>query len=248
MTTEAASAVPLSQTLPAQDIVALVQSGKRALEAGDLDKALREFEAVVANFPDRPEGYNNLGALYTAMGRFKQAEQCFEKVLQVLPDNNNIRYNRGIVRIRLGEYTAAIADFEVVLADDPYDADCWNNLGVAVFLQQDFAAARPHFERALELAPDFPNAVLNLSDAELALGDRPAAIAVCEDYLESYSAAEVQGKLMDLLEAEARDLLVRAVEVAEAFQNQSTEADEMGERLARFKAAAATLSGPPATV
>ncbi len=248
MTTESATAVPLSQSLPSPDIIALVQAGKQALEAGDLDKALQDFEGVVANFPDRPEGYNNLGALYTALGRFEQAATCFGKVLQLLPDNNNVRYNRGIVRIRLREYTAAIADFEAVLADEPHDADCWNNLGVAVFLQQDFAAARPHFERALELAPDFPNALLNLSDAELALGNRPAAIEVCEDYLEKFSAAEVRGKLLDLLEAEARDLLVRAGKVAEDLLNQDTQASEMSQRLARIQAAAATLSGHPVTV
>lgn len=244
MTTQAAPAMNDQYQTPPPDIVSMVQTGKRALEAGDLDTALVKFQEVVAQFPERPEGFNNLGALYTALGQFAQAEACFSRVLDVLPDNDNVRYNRGVVRIRLREFSAAMADFEVVLATNPHDADCWNNLGVAVFLQQDFRNARDHFQRALELAPDFPNAVLNLADADLAEGDRVAAIARCEEYLERFSDGEVQAKLLDLLETEIRDRLASACKWTESLLTAPATSAGLRDRIERLQRAGNILVGP----
>jgi Tfp pilus assembly protein PilF len=234
---------PPDQAPPA-DIVTLVQAGKQALEAGDLESALARFESVVAQFPERPEGFNNLGALYTALGQFEQAEACFSKVLEVLPANDNVRYNRGVVRIRLREFASARADFEAVLNTNPHDADCWNNLGVAAFLQQDFATARDHFLRALELAPDFPNAVLNLADADLAEGERAQAIARCEDYLEHFTAAEVQEKLLDLLETEIHSCLTSACTVAAQIKSAARDDVAFTDRHERLQQAREILISP----
>jgi len=243
MTTQAAPSMNDLDQMPPPDIVTMVQAGKQALEAGDLDTALVKFEEVVAQFPERPEGFNNLGALYTALGQFKQAEACFSRVLAVLPENDNVRYNRGVVRIRLRDFSAAIADFEVVLATNPHDADCWNNLGVAVFLQQDFGNAREHFQRALELAPDFPNAVLNLADADLADGNRAAAIARCEEYLENFTDDEVQVKLLDLLETEIRERLASVCKWTESLLIAPATLAGLRDRIERLHRADAMLTG-----
>jgi len=203
------------ETMVPTEIVHLVQSGKRALENGDLDKALDLFEAVISQYPDRPEGYNNLGALHTSLGLFQKAEACFGKVLELLPGNCNVHYNRGVVRIRLQKFEEAIADFNVVLAVHLDDADCWNNLGVAYFLKQDFPTARSHFEHALSLVPNFPNALLNLCDSDLAEGNQDHAITSCVEYLTRYTDNEVRQKLLELLHNESRDLVSRACKVAE---------------------------------
>ena len=75
MNTQTAVVTPDQQSAPSAEIMHRVQEGKRALEQGDLDKALEHFEAVVTQHPDRPEGYNNLGALYTSLALFQSASR-----------------------------------------------------------------------------------------------------------------------------------------------------------------------------
>jgi tetratricopeptide (TPR) repeat protein len=206
-----------------QAILVHVQEGKAALAHGDLDGALRQFELVVERFPQRPEGHNNLGSLYAALGRYDRAEQCFSSVLELLPGNVNVSYNRGVVRIRLQDFDGALADLGAVLSVFPEDADCWNNLGVASFLKGDYAEARGHFRHALELVPNYPNALLNLCDTETAAGRPEGAIAACEDYLLHYGDTEVRRKLLELLADSCRNLLSRACAMAEQVLRESPE-------------------------
>ena len=217
-----------------QAILSHVQEGKAALARGDLDGALQQFESVVERFPQRPEGHNNLGSLYAALGRFDRAEQCFSSVLELLPDNVNVSYNRGVVRIRLQDFDGAIADLGAVLSVFPEDADCWNNLGVATFLKGDYAEARGHFQRALELVPNYPNALLNLCDTETAAGRPEAAITACEEYLAQYGDTEVRRKLLELLAESCRQLLSRACAMAEQVLRESPEDMETRVRLGQM--------------
>jgi tetratricopeptide (TPR) repeat protein len=227
----AADPATVSSTAPGPDattqaILVHVQEGKAALTRGDLDGALRQFEVVVDRFPQRPEGHNNLGSLYAALGQFDKAEHCFSRVLEILPGNVNVSYNRGVVRIRLQRFDGAIADLGSVLSAFPEDADCWNNLGVATFLKRDYENARRHFQRALELVPNYPNALLNLCDTENAAGRPEAAIAACEDYLEHYGDTEVRRKLLELLADSCRRLLGRACAMAEQVLRETPEDTE----------------------
>ncbi len=245
-----------SQTAPAaenttsqvpEQILEMVQQGKQALEAGALEQALERFEAVVANFPERPEGYNNLGALYTSLSCFDKAEDCFGKVLELLPGNCNVHYNRGIVRIRLQKFDEAIADFNVVLATTPEDADCWNNLGVATFLKGDYATARGHFQQALQICPDFPNAVLNMCDTEVADGKAGAAIELCRQHLERFPEREIRRKMVQLMVDDGLTRLARARETAEAQLNEDPGDTETRKQLGRvIRACEALAEEPPA--
>jgi Flp pilus assembly protein TadD len=210
------SAGPATTGVP-RDILDLVKEGKAALERGDLEQALASFEKVVDEYPARAEGHNNLGALYTSLGQYEKAEACFGKVVDLLPENDNVRYNRGIVRIRLQRWQAAIEDFNTVLASQPDDADCWNNLGVATFLAGDHETSRAHFERALELMPDFPNALLNLCDAETASGRTGHAVELCRRFLAERDDPEVVRKQLELIAAGMRELAEEGCEIAEGI-------------------------------
>jgi tetratricopeptide (TPR) repeat protein len=231
---------------PPTEILTLVRQGKDALEKGDLDLALTRFEEVVVRFPERPEGHNNLGALYTSLGRFDKAESCFDRVLETLPGNPNVLYNRGIVRIRLKKFDEAIEDFKQVLAASAEDADSWNNLGVATFMKGDPDSSRPYFQKALELVPNFPNALLNLCDAEASLGSRALGISRCQQFLSQFRNPEVQGKLLELSITESTELIGQACTVAESLLVENPADDNIRQQLDRLNRARVSLCGPSA--
>ncbi len=221
----------------------LVEAGTTALNDGDLRLALDKFEAVVLAFPDRPEGHNNLGALYSSIGDFEKAEECFDRVIKILPTNPNVLYNRGIVRSRLEKFDPARADFNAVLALTPEDADTLNNLGVAAFMQGQLNDARGYFERALTKRPDYANAFLNLVDLECAAGKFHQAVEMCETHLATNNSLEIRRKHLELLSSGCREALDKATVAAESILVVENENNAVREELGRISQARAAWNG-----
>jgi Tfp pilus assembly protein PilF len=228
-------------TGPAPDMAALVAEGTSCLENGDLRGALASFEQVVAAFPDRPEGHNNLGALYTSLGEHERAEACFNQVMKILPDNPSIYYNRGMARSSQEKFDLARRDFLKVLEHDSRDTDCLNNLGVMDFMQGKLQDARQRFRQALEIKPDYARALLNLCDVEVAEGHHNRAVTLCEDFLGTYSSTEVRRALLDLLSSGCTQALEKAGATMENIMARGEEDPEFQKRLQRIHQAKAVL-------
>jgi len=245
-------ATTLTSPSPAANVPAslseLVQAGTNALNEGDLRLALDKFEAVVSAFPDRPEGHNNLGALYSSIGDFAKAEECFDRVLTILPDNPNIHYNRGVVRSRLEKFDGARADFAIVLQSHPDDADTLNNLGVANYMQGHLDAAREKFAKALASRPDYANALLNQVDLECATGNHARGVQLCEEFLTAHSDLDVRRKHLDLLSSGCREALQKASRVAESILVVERENNQVRAELGRITRAQAIWAEPGAGI
>ncbi len=217
--TTVTEAIKTSKNQPAmaQEMAAMVKVGTKALENGDLMGALETFEKVVSAYPDRPEGHNNLGAMYSSLGELDKAECCFDKVLAVLPNNPDVHYNRGVMRSRQEKFDTAREDFLVVLTAFPADADTLNNLGVMDFMQGHLDDARGYFQQALKAKPAYTNALLNLVDVEQSAGNGAQAVGLCEKYLENNNDIEIKRKLLELLSTGCREALDKASRVAESL-------------------------------
>lgn len=232
-----------AQTTSSQDqtLSELVQMGTSMLESGDLGAALQAYEQVVSAFPDRPEGHNNLGALYTSTGDFERAEECFSRVLEILPDNPGIFYNRGMARSSQEKFDSARADFMKALEFDTSDVDCLNNLGVMDFMQGKFKDARIQFRHALEIKPDYPRALLNLCDVEMADGNGSRAVDLCEEYLATRNSPEVRRALFEILSNGCREALDKARRTAESLLATGSGDQEISQKLERIQKAKAVL-------
>jgi len=188
-----------SASTPDGNLAALVAQGTSALHEGNLEEALGHFQSVVSRFPDRPEGHNNLGALYAALGRTAEAEACFNHVLGLLPNNPNVHFNRGLMRAKQENFAAATLDFETALHHQPNDPEILMNLGVTAYLTGAVDRARSHLDSALALAPDHVGALLNLCDLEEAAGDSGRAIDLCQDSLTHANEYRIRRRLLGLL-------------------------------------------------
>ena len=197
-------------------MVAAVRAGTEALDTGDLPTALEHFKQVIESFPDRPEGHNNLGALYAGLGENAQAEACFNRVLVLLPHNANVLYNRGVARIGLEKFDSAYEDFTRVVTALPEDPEAHNNLGVAAFMRGAFDEAQAHLRRAMGLREDYATALLNLCDVMTAAGNAATAAKLCQDYLRTHpDAMEVRRHQFRLLTEGCQEALAEAGRAAE---------------------------------
>jgi hypothetical protein len=60
-----------------------LEKGNRALKDGDLDSAVRHFQAAIEACPDYDQAYNNLGVVLMQKGRADDARRAFEKAVAV---------------------------------------------------------------------------------------------------------------------------------------------------------------------
>jgi Tfp pilus assembly protein PilF len=198
-------------------LAGLVKAAQAALSTGDLESAGAAFTAAAASYPDQPESHNNLGAFYMGLGEFAPAEACFRRAVELLPDNANLRFNLGVTRMHLDHPERALVDFATVLVETPYDPEAHNNMAVAQFLTGDGSGAQESLAQALDLQPNFPNAILNQCDIDLASNDMETAIRRCEGYLVRFQDAGVLRRLLVLLDTQARQALEQAIPQAEAL-------------------------------
>jgi Flp pilus assembly protein TadD len=74
--------------------VILTENGKR-------DDAIAAFTQLTQEFPELPEPYNNLAALYAAQSQFDKARAALETAIKLNPDYATAHENLGDVYARL---------------------------------------------------------------------------------------------------------------------------------------------------
>lgn len=83
---------------------------KRTAEAAEV------FAALIREFPDLPEPYNNLAVLHAAAGRYDEARRALEQSLLANPLNAVARQNLGDIYVQLAREA-----YERALAQEPRD-------------------------------------------------------------------------------------------------------------------------------
>ncbi len=223
----------------------MVAAGTKALEDGDLRQALGCYESVITTFPDRPEGHNNLGALWASLGEWTRAEACFDRVVALLPENPHVLYNRGVMRSHLGRHVEAGGDFAAALTLSPNDPDLHNNLGVSQYLRGNPDGARRHLEKALRLRPDYANALMNLCDVDESCGEIGRAVERCRQFLSENENAAVRRRLFDLHATAGRAHLDAACGAAEALLAAHPDDTPVRQKLGRLMTARHALGESP---
>jgi tetratricopeptide (TPR) repeat protein len=79
-------------------------------EQGKQSDALAAFTALTQDFPELPEPYNNLAALYASQSQFDQARAALEMAIKLNPGYATAQENLGDVYVRLAgqSYTKAL--------------------------------------------------------------------------------------------------------------------------------------------
>lgn len=148
------------------DFEAHYNLGAMLQEKGNLEAALREYEAAVNLRPEDPTGNNALGAALVAGGRPGQAAPYLQAALKSRPDYFDAHYNLGFALAQQNDFRGAVAQFQTALQLQPQDAAVEANLGAALAEMGQLAEAKAHFEHALRLDPNQAIAKENLQALE----------------------------------------------------------------------------------
>lgn len=106
----------------AQGSAAVEQEFARATQlhqSGDLEAAVRAYVAILEKHPARVDVRSNLGAAYSALGRYEQAIEQYKRALVIDGVNSAVRFNLGLAYYKAAWFAEAATELERFLRTMP---------------------------------------------------------------------------------------------------------------------------------
>jgi predicted O-linked N-acetylglucosamine transferase (SPINDLY family) len=157
---EAAQSFDRALSLQPRHLQAAVGKGMVCLNLRHFDAAQSAFDAALAIKPDSAEVLAHRGRLHLQMGRFGPAEGDFDAALAIDPCLELAWRGKAQTDILTGKVGQAIVACNKVLEQNPVSEIGMTLLGACHAQQGDTATAIDLFDRALEIKPDYEDAVL----------------------------------------------------------------------------------------
>ncbi len=136
-----------------------------------LDRAVREYQIALQHPSDEREAaqtYNNLGVLFSQLGRRNEAVAAFTAALAINPDEQNSLLGRGLIEREEGKLDTAWQDFSRASQVGPSPlALYWQ--GRVLEDKGQLSAAAEAYRAVLKLAPGFGDTQVRLGNVEKAV-------------------------------------------------------------------------------
>lgn len=147
-------------SLPGTDSVPdLVALHKRK---GDFPQYQAQMEHMAASFPTDPDLQAELGRVYAASGHPNMAIVYYKRALDSDPSSLDALNWYGLALMDLNDNRGAIAEFNKCTDLEPDDYACVANTGAAYLMMGRMDVSEPLLLRARDLAPEEPEALVNL--------------------------------------------------------------------------------------
>ncbi|MES2243774.1 MAG: tetratricopeptide repeat protein [Pseudomonadota bacterium] len=159
-----------------QDAIRLLEEGMALERRGQLDEALKHYEAAILLMPELARAHFNRGNILLDRGDAASALDAYAKAVAYKPDSAAAHYNMGNAQLRLGHTDAAIAACRQAIVLKPDFADAHVTLGVALGKLGQHHNAIPCFQRAAEIRPESAEVHNNLAIAMMEAGRLKEAI------------------------------------------------------------------------
>ena len=162
---------------------------------GDLEPALvqriAELTDQIKAASDDAQAWGTLGIVFDVHDMQAEAITCYQHAIELDPSEFQWPYFLGHC-YRIGDQTQALEAFESAAAIDDAYAPLQVYLGHGYLALDDLAKARVHYERAVELDPKLPRAIVGLAQLAITEGNASAAVqALNALVLRRESSAEV---------------------------------------------------------
>lgn len=177
-----------------QQPVLLETAGLAQLATGQTSEAIRSFEALTRQVPDRPAAFFRLAQAYEAAGDTRGLREALESALRVDETYLDARVAYGRLQLSEGQLDAAgdtVGALKELAPDDPRVADLEARVLVA---RNQPEAAVEVLRRAVAGQPD-TELVRRLAQAEWSIGEQEAALQTLRDWIGS-NADDVAARMV----------------------------------------------------
>ncbi len=152
-----------------------LESGRRALEAGDFDRAEQQFRQYATEHPDSAEALSNWAAVCARREQYARAVALYEKALKVNPKLVPVHFNIAVSLGRLREYTKAAAHLRTFLKSFPNESRAHQLLGLCLIETADLREALRELEISYRQNPADGSILYALAYANARAGDERRA-------------------------------------------------------------------------
>src|SRR5678810_904179 len=91
-------------------------------QSGDLQGAVRAYLAILEKYPARVDVRSNLGAAYSALGRYEDAIEQYKRALVIDSENFPIRFHLALAYYKAALFADAVPELEKFIAAAPDSA------------------------------------------------------------------------------------------------------------------------------
>jgi len=180
--------------------VGYVLLGASYEKTGQLDQSLSFYQVGVRLFPRDKDLLARLAALLHQAGLEEQAQPLFEKL--VLIDPHNAQGHLGLAQIdrALGFLDRSSVHYEKTLETWPERGDIWQEYGEELGEARDYRTAELALRRALALAPEKTDIILDLALVLRAMGRTDEALTELAEPVRSGRPGALRARALWLLE------------------------------------------------
>ena len=158
--------------------------------SGHLNDAIDYFEKAIRMDPNRPTAHKKLGQALAAAGRVDEADEAFEIYFEKDPSRGKVAI--GADHMKSGRLDEAVDALKSVLKSEPDNVDALRFLAATYKLQDKrLADAEALLRRALEIAPDFLQASVDLGTLLISRNKHVDGIGVFEDAIKRHPDSAV---------------------------------------------------------
>jgi protein O-GlcNAc transferase len=147
------------------------------MQSGDLDSAVKTFEAAIAQHPDSAELHYNLGLALKQRDDFAAAETELRRATTLDPRLPEAPFTLGVVLWQTGRASDAVAAFRDAIARRADYADAHYMLATVLKQEGDGAAALEEIRATIKYRPTSAEAYLSLGQLLTQRGDSAGAAA-----------------------------------------------------------------------
>ena len=158
---------PASQVLAQDDVERAFARATQLHESGDIEGAIRGYQAILISHPERADVLSNLGAAYSRLGRYEDAIAQYQKALARDSRNQTIRLNLALAYYKASLFVEAAGEFARWLDVAPQNLHERTN---TVVLLADCQVRLGEYKKAIELLSPLAEANPNNRTVAFLLG------------------------------------------------------------------------------
>jgi protein O-mannosyl-transferase len=168
--------------------------GETLMDSGQVDEAIRHYEAAVQLQPAASDSQYNLANALCAKREYPAAVERYQEAIRHRPRYAAAFYNLGLAYEAQNKLPEAMDAYRNAIAAKATHANAHNNLGTLLARTGSAEDAEKQYLKALALNPNLPDAHNNLANLLFQRGDVPAAlqhygeaVRLKPDYVEAHS-------------------------------------------------------------